>query len=376
MLNINTSLQGSYIVSICCNEWRGGVIINTIKRICTYTIQNCNLSVSASIGCDPTIQLGNFGKTCLANCKDRTIAFKNNSTGATSYHWDFGVLGLKNDTSNLKDPVFSYPAKGRYKVSLKCFGTNCSDSISEFINIDEDILSADFTVDGNLCIGDSIQFNGLGASSSDMVAAYHWSFTNPKYQLQSDIINPYYAFQHDGILQVKMNVFNSKGCYALAEKDLNLTSLNVKAFGDTILPKGIAVKLYATGAETYHWDYGLEGDYIFYVTGSNFDGCIGKDSLSLIYSIDSKVFVPNAFSPNNDGLNDRLKISLSGYDLVYFKIYNRRGQEVFYTNNVNIEWDGRYKGGELGIDTYYWVASAIDLNDKIQIFKGDIILIR
>ncbi|HOZ52630.1 MAG TPA: gliding motility-associated C-terminal domain-containing protein [Chitinophagaceae bacterium] len=188
-----------------------------------------------------------------------------------------------------------------------------------------------------------------------------------------------------------------KRIYTFTVQNINFSALDVRAYGDTIVLKESIVNLSATGAETYHWDYApkfssnkiafsdiqnpivdlnLIGAYNFYVTGTNSEGCFGMDSAELVFTNEKSVFVPNAFSPNNDGVNDRVKIIMSGYDLVYFKIYNRRGQEVFYTNDVNIEWDGRFKGGELGIDTYYWVASAIDLNDKIQIFKGDITLIR
>lgn len=394
---VNTNLQGSYLVTVCCHEWRGGVMINTIKRTYTYTIQHCNFSTSANIACDSNTSKATNGNVCVANCTDKTLHFKNKSIGATQYHWDFGVTSLSNDTSDLPEPTFTYPDTGMYKVTLIVYGATCIDSISEYVSISNDQIDADFTMSGQFCTGDSIQFSGTANSSNDFINHYEWTFVSPHTSSNSYLQNPFVAFNDDGQYHVFFNAFNSKGCYTSVEKDMQLTSINVSAYSDTIAVKGTSVNFYANGADTYNWKYKApynanliqystqqniqftdnnEGVYTFYVTGMNNAHCTGIDSLKLTYSSQGTVFVPNAFTPNYDGLNDMVKPFIVGYTLRWFKIYNRRGQQVFSTTDRNEAWDGRFKGKEMGMDTYYWAASVLDGLQLEHLYKGDIILMR
>ena len=118
------------------------------------------------------------------------------------------------------------------------------------------------------------------------------------------------------------------------------------------------------------------GETYYKVIGTRLDGCKGQDSVRILVTKSGYFIVPNAFSPNGDGLNDVLRILSSGYTLRQFKIYNRRGQEVFSSRDIRLEWDGRFKGSPLGMDTYFWYAE-IGLPEGIaEIRKGDILLLR
>ena len=90
------------------------------------------------------------------------------------------------------------------------------------------------------------------------------------------------------------------------------------------------------------------------------------------------VFIPNAFTPNNDGQNDELHIlGLAGMELKDFRIYNRWGQLVFRTQQAWDSWNGHFKGGEAETDTYFYELSYRCLKDDYLYFrKGDILLIR
>ncbi|MGC4104547.1 MAG: gliding motility-associated C-terminal domain-containing protein [Ferruginibacter sp.] len=90
------------------------------------------------------------------------------------------------------------------------------------------------------------------------------------------------------------------------------------------------------------------------------------------------IAVPNAFTPNGDGLNDYL-YPLNAYkakDLI-FKVYNRFGQLVFQTTNWMIRWDGTFKGQGADPATYVWILqyTNIDTGKRIE-QKGTSILIR
>ncbi len=111
------------------------------------------------------------------------------------------------------------------------------------------------------------------------------------------------------------------------------------------------------------------------------NGCIGTDSveLSIISSCNEDlVIVPNAFSPNNDGLNDQLFVRGSTLNFIYtFKVYSRSGELVFETQNLSEGWDGTHKGKELNTGVYvYYVEAPCALNGNVILKTGNVLLIR
>ncbi len=91
----------------------------------------------------------------------------------------------------------------------------------------------------------------------------------------------------------------------------------------------------------------------------------------------STFYVPSAFTPNNDGLNDVFKAHLKGvvkqFDL---SVFNRFGQRVFYTTDINKGWDGNINSSPQGQGTYVWMLHYIDGNDQSHTEKGTLVLIR
>ncbi|HLF45877.1 MAG TPA: T9SS type B sorting domain-containing protein, partial [Chitinophagaceae bacterium] len=91
----------------------------------------------------------------------------------------------------------------------------------------------------------------------------------------------------------------------------------------------------------------------------------------------SDLFVPKAWSPNNDGHNDRLyPLTVNIRELKYFRIFNRWGQLVFETNTIGAGWDGMFKGQKQVIDVYTWTAEAIGMDGKTIKRTGNSALIR
>ncbi|MEO5889772.1 MAG: gliding motility-associated C-terminal domain-containing protein, partial [Ferruginibacter sp.] len=87
--------------------------------------------------------------------------------------------------------------------------------------------------------------------------------------------------------------------------------------------------------------------------------------------------IPKAFTPNNDKTNDVLSVRAIGYiQLKSFKIYNRYGEVVFETKQLNDSWNGKFKGILQPTGAFMWIAEGTDLNGIIVKDKGSIILIR
>jgi len=88
------------------------------------------------------------------------------------------------------------------------------------------------------------------------------------------------------------------------------------------------------------------------------------------------VFLPDAFSPNNDGNNDELRVYSNYLDQFELHIYNRWGEEVYVTYDPNFAWDGTYKGKELPPDVFGYYMRVVCIPDKPFFKKGNITLFR
>ena len=108
------------------------------------------------------------------------------------------------------------------------------------------------------------------------------------------------------------------------------------------------------------------------------EGCVGYDDiLVIVFKTLPDIFVPSAFTPNGDGLNDNIKPILVGMkEFKFFNIFNRYGQLIFSTNEIGKGWDGTFKGEKQGSGTFVYQAQAIDYLGKTVDKKGTIVLIR
>lgn len=105
-----------------------------------------------------------------------------------------------------------------------------------------------------------------------------------------------------------------------------------------------------------------------------------EDSVSVTYRV-CEVWMPTAFSPNGDGLNDYFHMLGDVKNVGFFRmsVYNRWGQMVFSADDVRSGWDGRLKGKDAELGTYYYVIKLVYNGMdgvKSQMWKGDVTLIR
>ena len=117
--------------------------------------------------------------------------------------------------------------------------------------------------------------------------------------------------------------------------------------------------------------------YRIYIT--NAAGCLTVDTLTVRVFNDRDIYVPQGFSPDNDGRNDRLYPILVGIQKMnYFKVFNRWGILVYDNANANANtgWDGTYMGKPQPLESYAWVAEGIDIDGKIIRRSGNVILVR
>ena len=171
--------------------------------------------------------------------------------------------------------------------------------------------------------------------------------------------------------------------------------MHVSAGRDTSVVIGQPLQLKATGGIAYKWSppenlsksdipdpialfpYFVEG-IRYKVIGYSEEGCPDSAYINVkIFKTKPTIFIPTAFTPNNDGKNDILRpIAVGIKNIDYFSIYNRWGQLVFTTKTNGHGWDGNINGSPQGTGTFVWVVKATDYTGAAYFEKGTSILIR
>jgi gliding motility-associated-like protein len=243
--------------------------------------------------------------------------------------------------------------------------------------------------DLNLCFNNSGQLQGVIAGSS-----FQWNPT--AYLNNPTILNPIATPPRTTLY--KLIAYDTLGCPKPGIDSVLVTvqpRVRANAGRDTSVVVGQPLQLNGTGGVSYTWSpaTGLNNPTIFNpigVYGANTDsvryklivrdavGCSDSAYMTVrVFRTPASIFVPTAFTPNGDGLNDRARPICVGIKKInYFTIYNRWGQIVFTTNQDRQGWDGIYMGMPQGSAVFVWVVSAEDYNGLQYFDKGTVTLIR
>ncbi len=240
--------------------------------------------------------------------------------------------------------------------------------------------------DSIICFGNSIQLNASGGS------VYSWS---PKIFLNNpNIANPISQNPQQDI-QYVVTVTDVLGCPKPVNDTMLLTVARVIADAgpaDTNVVLGQPLLLNASGSTNYEWTpntwlnnpnifnpISLPQESIEYVVKvSNVRGCFDTDTINVrLFKTDPDLLVPTAFSPDNDGINDIFRPIVIGMkSLNSFRVYNRWGQLIFSTTQVNNGWDGTFKGAPQSAGTFVWEAEGVTYLGRNIKKKGSVILVR
>lgn len=192
--------------------------------------------------------------------------------------------------------------------------------------------------------------------------------------------------------------YDTKGCPKPGLDTVLVTVFprtKVSAGNDTAVVTGQPLQLNASGGNTYTWSpaVNLSADNIpnpvalfnnpsaglqYQVTVIDTNSCSASAWIMIkVFKTGPVIFVPTAFTPNQDGLNDLLRPIGAGIMIIeYFNVYNRWGQMLFSTRQNGKGWDGRINGVLQSTGTYVWAAQAIDYLGKPYFQKGIFTLIR
>lgn len=384
ILTFTPITTGRYQLTVCVDEYREGVLFNTHYRDLQIIIAGCKKVTFADIPVKVP-----YENTYDVICDGYTVKFENSSDGnLIGFEWDFGDGSPR---SNEVEPTHTYTDTGTYIVTLVVNkGLQCPDSIKRNVRI-YPYLTGEFSFTGIQCIGEEVQFTDTVFNSRiDLPFTVEYDFGDGS---TFEGRSPKHVFTTGGFHTVKMTVRNEKGCASVYSENIYIMDLQPFAGNDTIVVKDYNYHLQASGGDSYEWfpkdllsdpfsdrtyvNFTDTGVYEFYVKVESDFGCVGYDTVRVVVVDQPSALLPNAFSPNGDGLNDVISPGLVGFPRInYFKIYDRWGKLMFVSFKMGEGWDGTFNGIPCTTGVYYYILSAQDINNRETIIRGDITLIR
>ena len=247
--------EGRYVVGVACEEYRDGVLLGTHIRDFQFNVVACTPLVVA------TFDVGDITFSDVTpdeeylNCENFLVDFNNNSTGGTSYSWDFG----DGATSTVEDPSHTYGDTGTYYVMLIVNpGFVCADTALGVIKL-YNTLTADYSFNAG-CSGTPVDFTDLSNSTeAGNIVDWDWNFGDGSTSTESD---PDYEYGDGGTYSVTLTVTTDVGCESSITYDVLVESGPAVDFVvDDVCQNEFAVfnnlSTITTGTITdYLWDFG------------------------------------------------------------------------------------------------------------------------
>lgn len=352
--------SAAYIVTVndkgCINS--DTVVVNVIS------------SVQLSIGNDTTI------------CQTDSIQLKPLTNGLY-FAWSPSA-GLSDTT--VKNPFAQPLTNTQYKLvsSVGSCGT------SGIINIKTaPYPSADAGTDTSICFGKTTLLK-----ANIVASQFTWSPTSTL--LNENTLLPLAGPQ--STTSYILTVTDVLGCPKPVSDTVTVNVIpRILAFAghDTVIVAGQSLQLNASGGNIYSWspvtglsnpninnpvlELGAQYDTITYhLKVSTPEGCSAADDIKItVFKTLPDIFIPTAFTPNADRLNDILIPRVAGMkQFNYFRVYNRWGVMLYSTTQQGQGWDGTYAGSTQPSGTYVFAAQALDYTGKVVTKKGTVVLIR
>jgi gliding motility-associated-like protein len=341
--------------------------------VSTLSANGCNTSSSQTIINLlplPTAQVSPAGPILICNAVPALLQV---ASGATSYQWYNSGVSIAGATLN----TFLAAQTGDYSVeitnSLGCTATSNTVIVSFNTGITVSIYNADpFPCDGDV----------VYLSTTQNYNQINWTTGESGIQIAVTTSGRY-----------GVTVVNSGGCTASKNIDIDFLPKPMVEAGDDVTSdciKGAILKGTGDGAPIWEPAFGLSNNNTFdvnafpinttmyYLTVDN-GTCKATDSV-VVSAECSSIYLPSAFTPNGDGLNDvfmAFGIDLKDFQLV---IYNRWGEKIFQTQDITLGWDGTYRGAPSPLGLYVWELETSDKNGNPLIndfqSRGTVSLVR
>ena len=317
------------------------------------------------------------------------------ATGASSYLWSTSA-GLSNTI--IPDPVATPTSSTQYQVIGANASANCFDTAFVWIEVLTCCgAQAGFIAnDTNICVGDSILFTNTSISNGQV--EYFWTFENGSPSIFNGEHPPFITFNSVGAFTVSLTMEDDCGIdtYSMPIFVHDEPQFNIQSDTFICLSEEILLSLGDDQVEGYVYSWspidGLNdasssdplatilGNITYTVEVEDLlTNCIAQRSvdISVDPNCDCSYYIPNAFSPNHDNINDHFSIRSDALSALTISIYNRWGELVYESDELNFKWDGTYKGKRLSTDVFAYYAELICRETgNTTLEKGNITIVK
>ncbi len=336
----------------------------------------------------------------LPPCLSLAYRFNNNSvpsTGTvftdTSFVWDFGDNSPLVKMGKL-GVDHTYPAAGTYKVKLILNDTTFCNAFDVYqFNISiSPLVKANFSTPGVGCKPHLAEFSNTSVAGQTFI----WDFGDgsAKYTGSNP---PAHLYSQLGDYTVTLIAIDPATCNGADTLKYNISVKPKPVASFSVSPdpaqENTPTKFtnVSSGAKTYEWNFGdddtssaITPTHLYQKTGSfnaclvaiSEFGCTDTTCHPVGAIISDVVDVPNAFTPNGDGINDKVYVRGFGIAQMNFRVYNRWGQLMFESASPYYGWDGKFKGELQPMDVYAYTLIVAFGDGSTVTKKGDITLIR
>ncbi len=279
----------------------------------------------------------------------------------------------------ITDTAFNLSA-GTYVVTVSASGF--CDAVTNIEVAEPNAIATTFTVVADTCGA------GVGALSANIIEG-----TTPYSYLWSNGVTGSNQIINLNVGTYTVTITDANNCIAVTQETvpyatgifIQFDSVQNISCGETADGEVLATVTGGAPPYNYLWSSNQVASHIvnlpqgtYYVTVTDVNNCTNTDSVIITSeSCPSYLWFPTAFSPNGDGVNDFFKPKYS-FDLQKFqmRVYNRWGELVFETTNVNEGWNGAYKNTTQPMSTYVWVADYVLGENKKLTSAGNVTLVR
>jgi gliding motility-associated-like protein len=375
-----------------------------LVRLIAIDSASCNIRDTSYVTIKVRADRANidFNAVKLPPCESLTYRFDNISTAPPGkpfndqhFIWDFGDRTPR-VTAGTGSVNHSFASPGTYLVRLILLDTNyCNapDSIEKTLRISP-LVKAEFSLPGALCAPLNARFSNTSLAGQ----TFAWDFGDGT---SATTFEPVHFYQNPGTYTVKLKVTDPNTCNIVdsTQQTIVIQSKPTSAFTFApVTPVQNTPITFSNGASSnairFKWQFGDEDSLLTgsrspvdhqYVSSGTFnacliaitqEGCADTVCAPVEAIVVPKLDVPNAFTPQGPAQTSRIYVR--GYAILKmkFSIYNRLGQKVYESGNVEEGWDGKFKGVMQPMDVYGYVLE-VEFSDGTRTTKkGDITLIR
>lgn len=314
-----------------------------------------------------------------------------------NFLWDFGSdANIQSSTDSMVSGVqFNFP--GFHTINLTIQENGCTSIKSVEVELQPKPVADLSLVENSGCVPLTVKFQDASVASTPLV--YNWDFGDGS---QSDKSNPEHIFLNPGSYDIKLFVHTVTGCidsssiavpqliavYPLPDADFLVLPLEASIFEpvfnftDESKDNVRSVYYFGDGNSSEQFDveyiYSDTGDYIIKQIVYSTYGCADTASGVVRVVPEYRFYVPNAFTPDGDNLNDVFRPEIIGAKEYEMLIFNRWGELIFKTNDTEIGWDGRVKNGKIPaqMEVYSYLINLTNVFDKSFVFTGHVTLVR